>query len=130
LLLARATQRQQEISVRYSLGATRASVAAQLLTETFVLALSGAVLGLLVAAGASGVFRALSKSLPRLEEISLDWRIVLYTLVSAVAVTILCGLLPAIQATRRSLTSSLAHGGRALVSSRNPVQWLLVGVQV
>jgi putative ABC transport system permease protein len=130
LLLARATQRQQEISIRYSLGATRRSVVAQLLTETFVLAMGGAVLGLFVAAGASAVFRALAKSLPRLEEIGLDWRIVLYTLVSAVAVTLLCGLIPAIQATRRSLTSSLAHGGRALVSSKNPVQWLLVGVQV
>jgi len=130
LLLARATQRQQEISVRYSLGASRASVVAQLLTETFVLALSGAVLGLLVAAGTSGVFRTLAKSLPRLEEIGLDWRIVLYTLVSAIAVTLWCGLIPSIQATRRSLTSSLAHGGRALVSSRNPLQWLLVGVQV
>jgi len=130
LLLARATYREQEISVRYSLGATRRSVIAQLLAETAVLALSGALLGLFVAAGASAVFRALAKSLPRLEEIGLDWRIVLYTLVSAVAVTLLCGLIPAIQATRRSLTSSLAHGGRALVSSKNPVQWLLVGVQV
>ena len=130
LLLARATQRQQEISVRYSLGATRRSVIAQLLAETSVLALGGALLGLLAAAGASVIFRALAKSLPRLEEIGLDWRIVLYTLVSAAAVTLLCGLIPAIQATRRSLTSSLAHSGRALVSSRNPVQWLLVGVQV
>ncbi|MBZ5634424.1 MAG: ABC transporter permease [Acidobacteriia bacterium] len=130
LLLSRATQRQQEISIRYSLGASRASVAAQLLTETFVLALGGAVLGLLVAAGASGVFRALAKSLPRLEEIRLDGRIVLYTLASAVAVTLLCGLIPAIRATRRSLSGSLSHSGRALVSSRNPVQWLLVGVQV
>ena len=118
LLLARATQRQQEISVRYSLGASRASVAAQLLTETSVLALGGAVLGLFVAAGASGVFRALAKSLPRLEEIGLDWRIVLYTLVSAVAVTLLCGLIPAIQATRRSLTSSRPGQGCA---SRNKV---------
>jgi len=130
LLLARSAQRQQEISVRYSLGATRRSVIAQLLAETSVLALSGALLGLFVAAGASAVFRALAKSLPRLEEIGVDWRIVLYTLVSAVAVTLLCGLIPAIQATSRSLTSSLAHSGRALVSSRNPIQWLLVGVQV
>src|SRR4029077_392733 len=102
LLLARATQRQQEISVRYSLGASRGSVVAQLLTETSVLALGGALLGLFVAAGASTVFRALAKSLPRLEEIGLDWRIVLYTLVSAVAVTLLCGLIPAIRATSRS----------------------------
>ena len=130
LLLARSAQRQQEISVRYSLGAPRSSVIAQLLTETFVLALCGAVLGLLMAAGASRVFRALAKSLPRLEEITLDWRIVLYTLISAVAVTLLCGLMPAIRGTRRSLSTSLMHGGRAVVSSRNPVQWLLVGVQV
>jgi putative ABC transport system permease protein len=130
LLLARATQRQQEISVRYSLGATRRSVVAQLLTETSVLAMGGAVLGLFVAAGGAGVFRALARDLPRLEEIALDWRIVLYTLASAVAVTLLCGLIPAIQVTRLSLRSSLAHSGRALVSSRNPVQWLLVGVQV
>jgi putative ABC transport system permease protein len=123
LLVARATQRQQEISIRYSLGASRASVIVQLLAETSALALGGALLGLFVAAGASGAFRALAKSLPRLEEIGIDWRIVLYTLVSAIVVTLLCGLIPAIQATRRSLTSSLAHSGRALVSSRNPVQW-------
>ena len=130
LLLSRATQRQQEISVRYSLGASGVSVVAQLLTETFVLALAGGGLGLFLAAGASGLFRSLAKSLPRLEEITLDWRIVLYTLASAVAVTLLCGLFPAIRATRRSLSSSMMHGGRAVVSSRNPVQLLLVGVQV
>ncbi|MGH9648167.1 MAG: FtsX-like permease family protein [Bryobacteraceae bacterium] len=102
----------------------------QLLTETSLLALSGALLGLFFAAGASAVFRALAKNLPRLEEITLDWRIVLYTLGSAVAVTLLCGLLPAIRASSRSLSGSLTRGGRSLVSSRNPVQWLLVGVQV
>jgi putative ABC transport system permease protein len=130
LLLSRAMQRQQEISVRYSLGASRHSMVAQLLMETFVLALCGAALGLFVAAGASRVFRALAKSLPRLDEITLDWRIVLYTLGAAVAVTLLCGLMPAIRGTRRSLSTSLMHGGRAVVSSRNPVQWLLVGIQV
>jgi putative ABC transport system permease protein len=130
LLLSRATQRQQEIAVRYSLGAQRLSVIAQLLTETFVLAIGGAAVGLLLAAGASRIFRSLARSLPRLEEIGLDWRIVLYTLASAVAVTLLCGLLPAIRTTRRSLSGSLMHGGRAVVSSRNSVQWLLVGIQM
>ena len=130
LLLSRAAQRQMEIAVRYSLGASRTSVVSQLLTETFVLSLAGAVLGLLVAAGASGVFRALAKSLPRLEEITLDSRIVFYTLFCAVAVTLLCGLIPAIRGTRRSLSSSMIQGGRAVVSSRNRIQWLLVGVQI
>lgn len=130
LLLSRAAQRNQEISIRYSLGASRASAIGQLLAETFVLALGGAILGLGLAAAASRIFRALAKSLPRLEEIGLDWRIVLYTLASAVAVTLLCGLIPAIRATRRSLSSSLAQSSRAVVSARNRIQWLLAGVQV
>ena len=92
LLLSRAAGRQHEIAVRFSLGASRASVAAQLLTEVLVLALAGAAVGLLVAAGTSRVFRALAKDLPRIEEIGLDWRIVLYSLACAVAATLLCGL--------------------------------------
>ena len=69
LLLARATQREHEVSVRFSLGAPRSALVAQLLTETFVLALAGALLGLIVAGGASRVFRTLAGSLPRVDEI-------------------------------------------------------------
>jgi putative ABC transport system permease protein len=130
LLLARTTERQREISVRYSLGASRASVIAQLLTECLVLALSGSVLGLLVAAVGSKALRTLAQSLPRAEEVSLDWRIVLYTLACAVITTLLCGLFPAIRGSRRSIAGELAYAGRAQVSTRNPLQWMLVGVQV
>ncbi len=130
LLLARTTEREREISVRFSLGASRASVIAQLLTECLVLALSGSALGLLVAAIGSNALRSLGQSLPRAEEISLDWRIVLYTLACAVITTLLCGLFPAIRGSRRSIAGDLAHASRAQVSTRNPLQWLLVGVQV
>jgi putative ABC transport system permease protein len=130
LLLARSAQRQHEISVRFSLGAPRGVLVAQLLTETFVLALIGAVLGLFLAAGASEVFRSLAASLPRVDEIHLDARIVLYSLACSVVVTFLCGLIPAIRGTRRELTGSLAQTSRSQVSARNPLQWLLVGVQV
>jgi putative ABC transport system permease protein len=130
LLLSRAAQRQHEISVRFSLGASRASVAAQLLTEVLVLALAGAALGLAIAGEASRVFRALAKDLPRVEEIRLDWSIVLYSLACAIAATLLCGIFPAIRATRRNLAGSLAEAGRSQVSRRNPVQFTLVGVQV
>ncbi len=130
LLLARTTGREREISVRFSLGASRAAVMAQLLTECFVLALAGSALGLLVAAAGSATLRTMAKSLPRAEEITLDWHIALYTLGCALLATLLCGLFPALRGTRRSLASELAGASRTQVSTRNPLQWLLIGVQV
>src|SRR5882672_8547238 len=130
LLLSRSTQRQHEISVRFSLGAPRGALIAQLLTETFVLTLIGSGLGLFLAAAASDIFRVLAAQLPRVEEIHLDARIVLYALACSVVVTLLCGLVPAVRGTRRSLSASLAQSGRSQVSGRNPLQWLLVGIQV
>src|SRR5207237_10548997 len=94
LLLAVEADRQHELSVRFSLGVSRIVLIAQLLTETFLLASIGATLGLFVASGASHVFRSLAADLPRLEEIHLDWRIVIYSLVCSAVVTLICGLLP------------------------------------
>ncbi|MGH9614719.1 MAG: ABC transporter permease, partial [Bryobacteraceae bacterium] len=130
LLLARTIQREREISVRFALGASRRSVMAQLITEALVLAVFGAALGLVVAGGAASVFQGLAKSLPRVEEISLDWRILVYALGCALVTAILCGLFPALHATRRSIAGSLARTSRTQVSGRNPLQWTLVGVQV
>lgn len=130
LLLSRSAQRQHEISVRFSLGAPRSALIAQLLTETFLLALIGSGLGLFLAAAASDIFRSLAAQLPRVEEIRLDARIVLYSLACSVVVTLLCGLVPAVRGTRRSLSASLAQTSRSQVSGRNPLQWVLVGIQV
>jgi putative ABC transport system permease protein len=130
LLLARSAQRQHEISVRFSLGAPRGALIVQLLTETFLLALIGSCLGLFLAGAASDIFRSLAAQLPRVEEIHLDSRIVLYSLACSVLVTVLCGLLPAIRCTRRNLSASLAKSSRSQISGRNPLQWLLVGIQV
>ena len=130
LLVARGAQRQHEISVRRSLGASRSMVVWQLLTESFVLALAGALVGIFVAGAASNVFRSLAKELPRVDEIHLDARIVLYTLACSVLATLLCGLLPAIRGTRVALSGALAQASRSQVSARTPLQWFLVGVQV
>lgn len=130
LLLARMTDREHELSIRFSLGASRSAVIGQLLTEIFVLALFGSALGLALASGAAKLFRTFTPNLPRVEEITLDWRIVCYSLACALIVTFLCGLLPALRGTRGRLSGSLAKGGRTQVSGRTPAQWALVGVQV
>lgn len=128
LLLSRATRREQEIALRFSLGASRAVVAGQLLTETALLAFAGAAAGLIVAAGASAALRTWAPELPRLDEIGIDTRILMYTMASAVVVALLCGAFPALRSTREA--AALARGGRTQVSARHSVQWLLVGVQL
>ena len=130
LLMARTAEREHEISIRYSLGASRVAIICQLLTEVFVLALAGSVLGLLIAAGASHVFAMLSKDLPRVDEIGLNWRIAVYSLVCAVSATLLCGLFPAIRGTRGGPAGSLAQGSRTQVAGRSSWQSILMGVQV
>jgi putative ABC transport system permease protein len=130
LLLSRAAYRRQEITVRLSLGATRAAVAAQMLTETGVLALAGAGLGLLAAAGAAAAFRSTATDLPRMDEIAIDATVLLYTLATAVTVTVLCGSLPAIRTARDGLRGMSNEPGRVQVSARNSLQWVLVGAQV
>src|SRR5262250_2038973 len=90
----------------------------------------GAGFGLILAGAASKVFRALAANLPRVEEIHLDARIVLYTLLCSIAATFLCGLFPAIRSARRTISLSLAQSSGTQVSTRSTLQWLLVGVQV
>jgi putative ABC transport system permease protein len=130
LLLARGTQRQHEISIRHSLGASRAAIVTHLMIETLTLALAGAALGLLLAAGAVWAFHRFAASLPRVADIQLDWRVLLYSLACAVATTILCGFVPALRGAASSLSASIAQAGRTQVSSRRPLQYALVGIQV
>jgi putative ABC transport system permease protein len=130
LLLARTADREHEISVRFSLGASRSAIVTQILAEVLALATAGSLLGLLVAAGAARAFHLLSNQLPRAEEITLNWRMVAYSLACAVGTTILCGLVPAIRGTRGQLAHSLAQTSRTQVSRHSPLQWALVAVQI
>jgi len=128
LLLSRAAQREHEIALRYSLGASRAAVAMQLLTETTVLVLFGAALGVPVAAGIIRAFQLLAPDLPRLDEIALNGRFVVYTIASAVIVALLCGLLPAIRSARGH--ENVMRAAERHVLPRHSLQWLFVGAQV
>lgn len=130
LLLFRGVRRQQEMSVRRALGASRAAIVRQTLTETAILALTGTLVGLLVAAAASAALRATGMDLPRMDEVRLDGRILFYTLGCVVAVTVLCGLWPAVRSIGPAASGTLAEAGRTQVSARHSIQWVLVGVQV
>ena len=130
LLLARTADRQQEISIRYSLGASRKSIIGQLLTESLVLAVAGSLAGLAVAAGALRMFAELGQGLPRVSELRLDWTLVAYSLCCAVGATLLFGLLPAVRTAKRPASDGLAARSRSVAPSTHRLQWLLVGLQV
>ena len=116
LLLARATIRRREIAIRSALGAGRARIIWQLLTESLVLSLAGGVLGL--AFGYLGVRALLAMNpgdIPRVGEqganVNLDWRVLAFTFGAAVLTGILFGLVPALSASRSDLSITLREAG-------------------
>jgi putative ABC transport system permease protein len=113
LLLVRAIRRRREVAVRLALGARAGVLLRQAILESLVLSVTGGVLGLVLAAIALrvGVSR-LPETLPRIDEIGLDWRVVLFAIVLAVLTGILCGLAPAFAALRTSVNETLKEGGR------------------
>jgi predicted permease len=131
LLLARATARDREFAIRSALGANRGRVVRQLLTESVLLAVAGAGLGLLVASwGVQPVLAAVPGSLPRSENIGLNVPVLLFTLVVAVGVGILFGLAPALKSSKANLQEALKEGGRTSSTGRHGAQKVLVVFQM
>ncbi len=115
LLLARAISRERELAMRVALGAGRGRLARQCLTESVVLALSGCALGILLAAIGIRPFVALwPGSLPRAEEVQLDWRVLAFALAVSLASGLLFGLAPALRAPARELEQALRAGARTI----------------
>ena len=113
LLSGRATARQREITLRAALGASGKRVLRQLLTESVALALLGAGAGVALAILAVRLFTHSSlATLPRIDEVAVDGRVLAFTLAVSVASGLLFGLLPAIHAGRARLTSDLTAGQR------------------
>ncbi|HKW10270.1 MAG TPA: ADOP family duplicated permease, partial [Gemmatimonadaceae bacterium] len=113
LLSGRAAVRQREITLRAALGASRTRVLRQLLTESVALAMLGALVGVGLAVAAVRSFTHSSlATLPRITEVEVDGRVLVFTLVVSVASGLLFGLLPAIHAGRQRLTSDLTAGQR------------------
>jgi predicted permease len=118
LLLARAEARRRELAVRCCLGAGPRRIAAQMLSESLLLALLGAGGGLLVAVwGMDGFKRLAAGAIPRAEQIQLDARALLFTLATAAFCGALCGLVPAWRAARVNLQDALKEGARGSASA-------------
>ncbi len=113
LLLARGAARQKEIAIRAAVGATRARVVRQLLTESLLLSAMGGLAGLLLSVWLiDALVPMLPEGAPRLEEVGIDYRVLLFALGVTALTGLLFGLAPAWQASRLDLSSSLKAGGR------------------
>ena len=130
LLLAKAAGRQREIAIRASLGAGRARILAQMLTESVILSLAGGLAGLLLAYGAfRGLLSLAPTNLPRLTEAGLNSTVVWGTLILSVITGILFGLAPAWFASKTDVYSVMKEGARG-VSARTRLRNVLVVAQV
>lgn len=131
LLLARAMSRSREFAIRAALGAGHIRIIAQLLTENVVLACLGGLLGLLLAYGATrAVLNTLPGTLPRVEDVSLDGRVLLFTTALTLLSAIIFGLAPALRASQVDLQKVLKEGGRGTSGPRNRLQRIFVTAEV
>ncbi len=127
LLLARSAMRRRELAVRAAIGAGRARLVRQAITESLLLALIGAAGGCLLAAGLLRVFIAMAPSgIPRLEQATLDGRVLLFALAACLVAGLLFGLAPAFE----SPCVEVLAGGRTIGSPRGIFRQMLVAAQI
>ncbi|HYL34275.1 MAG TPA: ABC transporter permease [Bryobacteraceae bacterium] len=119
LLLARAAAREREMAVRTALGANSTRLLRQLLTESVLLAGMGGIFGLALASLAvASLSKLASASIPRANEISIDWRVLAFTASVALVTGVIFGLAPALALARSDLNSVLKANGRSSTSNR------------
>jgi predicted permease len=132
LLLARNTVRQREFAMRKALGAGRAALVRQVLVETLVLSLMGSACGLTIAWGTTRALRTADPGkIPQLLELTLDWRVVLFTVVAGLGTCLFFGIMPALLSTRVDAAVVLKEGGRTSSgASRQGFRKVLVTAQI
>jgi predicted permease len=113
-----------------AIGASRARIVGTAMRESGLVAVAGAAIGVLAAAGLATLFKVTFSTLPRLDEVRLDWRAVAFSTAAIAIATLVCGLLPVWHITRGRLQSTVASGGRSVSSGRHGLQQLLVVGQI
>ncbi len=131
LLLARATARERELGVRAALGAGQSRMVRQLLTESLLICLSGGMVGIGLAFLFLRILPRLDPgNIPRLDEASLDWRVLLFTLGASILTGVITGLFPAAGAWRLQLAESLkAQGAQGRTAGHSRLQSGLIIAQ-
>jgi putative ABC transport system permease protein len=131
--LVRAASREREMAIRVALGAGPWRLLRQVLTESVLLSILGAIVGVLLAIWGIDFLKTIgAQTVPRLAEVDVDWRVLAMTLGIAVGTGILFGLAPALAGTKQDLTESLKEGGRGSTagSHRNRLRNILVVIEV
>lgn len=131
LLLARGAERRRELAVRAALGAGRARLVRQLLTESAVLSLLGCLVGLVVAwLALSGLAAASPPGLPRMDALGLDLRVATFLIATTVLATMLFGTLPALRYSRADAPAALRGGRAAGVRERHGLRAAVVTAEI
>ncbi|HEV3409360.1 MAG TPA: ABC transporter permease [Chthoniobacterales bacterium] len=114
LLLARSAARQKEIAIRAAMGASRTRVLRQMLTESVLLSALGGTAGLLLSIWLTDLLMSiLPEGAPRLDQVGIDYRVLIFALGVSALTGILFGIVPALQASKLDVSSSLKEGGRS-----------------
>ena len=130
LMLAQLRRRTRELSIRQAIGGSRGQIVATLMREVLLIAIAGAVIGGAGGFWLVGLFARVFATIPRMNELVLDWRALAFTTAASCAAALVFGLWPALHATRANLAPQLAEGGRGSSSGRHRIQHLLVVGQI
>ncbi len=130
LMLVQLRRRARELSIRQAIGGARGQIVRDLMREVILIAAIGAVAGAAGAQGLVTIFARVFATVPRMNELAIDWRALAFTAVASAAAALVFGLWPALRATGVDLAPQLAEGGRGGSGVRHRLQSVLVVAQI